>query len=99
MNDAVDEANMIDGRWIDTDTGLFIDITTLRTNQTALALGIKGAMMVKDKHHYKYDDIFPLRDSSFEGFPVKVPFAYTQLLIEEYGTQALTAVSFCVMLG
>lgn len=44
--------------------------------------------------HYRYDDIFPLRDSSFEGFPVKVPFAYTELLVEEYGLKVLTNVRF-----
>ena len=49
MNGSEDKLNMIDGRWIDTDSGLYIDITTLRTNHAALALGMKGAMMVKDK--------------------------------------------------
>ncbi|KAK5165904.1 mannosyltransferase [Saxophila tyrrhenica] len=81
---------MIDARWNDMDVGLFIDITTLRRNKTADALGTDGAMMVKDKHHYMYDDIFPLRDSVFEGVAVKVPFAYTDVLIEEYGADALT---------
>ena len=47
-----DYLNMIDARWIDTETGLFIDITTLRVNHTARALGVEGAMMCKDKHHY-----------------------------------------------
>ena len=94
VNSSVDTANAIDARWIDTDTGLFIDITTLRVNQTAKALGIEGALMVKDKHHYKYDEIFPLRDSTFEGYPVKVPYEYSNLLVEEYGVQALTEARF-----
>ncbi|KAK5122902.1 hypothetical protein LTR85_003467 [Meristemomyces frigidus] len=93
-NDSVESANKIDARWIDTDTGLFIDITTLRRNKTAQAQGIEGAMMVKDKHHYLYDDIFPLRETKFEGFPVKVPFAYSELLVEEYGERALTQMFF-----
>ena len=93
-NSSVDSVNTIDARWIDTDTGLFIDITTLRTNYTAQALGVDGAMMVKDQHHCMYDDIFPLRDSTFEGFPVKVPHAYANLLVEEYGEHALTDVKF-----
>ena len=50
--DPKDWLNMIDARWIDTETGLFIDITTLRVNETARALGIQGALMCKDKHHY-----------------------------------------------
>lgn len=89
-----DDQNRIDARWIDTDSGLFIDITTLRHNKTAEAEGISGAMMVKDTHHYMYDDIFPLRDSSFENLPVKVPFAYAELLREEYGAASLTRTEF-----
>ena len=50
--DVKDKLNMIDARWIDTETGLFIDITTIRVNHTARALGIAGALMCKDKHHY-----------------------------------------------
>jgi hypothetical protein len=89
-----DKQNMIDARWIDTDTGVFIDITTLRTNHTAQASGIEGAMVVKDEHRYRYDDIYPLRNSVFEGIPVKVPFAYAAVLTEEYGPQALTEIRF-----
>jgi hypothetical protein len=47
-----DELNIVDGRWIDTLTGLFIDITTVRANQTARARGIEGALYYKDGHHY-----------------------------------------------
>lgn len=90
----VDETNKIDARWIDMDTGLFIDITTLRRNETAEAEGKDGAMMVKDKHHYMYDDIYPLRESVLEGTAVRIPYAYAELLIEEYGEQALSDVYF-----
>lgn len=89
-----DKLNVIDARWIDTETGLFIDITTLRRNETAEALGVEGAMMIKDRHHYMYDDIYPLRDSEFEGVPVKVPYAYSELLVEEYGEKALVQTKF-----
>ena len=47
-----DKLNVIDARWVDTDTGLFIDISTVRKNYTAIAEGTKGALMCKDKHHY-----------------------------------------------
>lgn len=56
-----DDMNVIDGRWVDTETGLFIDITTLRHNLTAQAEGHEGYMMCKDRHHYNFSDIFPLR--------------------------------------
>jgi hypothetical protein len=89
-----DKFNVIDGRWIDTDTGLFIDISTVRKNYTAIAEGISGALMCKDNHHYLEKDLFPLRDSFFEGFHVKIPFDYAWLLEEEYGKKALTVQTF-----
>lgn len=58
-----DSLNVIDARWVDMDTGLFIDITTLRPNRTAQEQGHEGYMMVKDRHHYNFSDIFPLRGS------------------------------------
>jgi len=39
-------------------------------------------------------DIFPLRDSIFEGMHVKIPFEYSWLLEEEYGKKALTVTRF-----
>ncbi|KAF2469015.1 uncharacterized protein BDR25DRAFT_50386 [Lindgomyces ingoldianus] len=89
-----DTLNVIDARWIDMETGLFIDITTLRRDLTAEAMGIKGHMMCKDRHHYLEKDIFPLRDSVFEDMPVKIPYAYTELLEEEYGPKSLTKTDF-----
>ena len=47
-----DKLNVIDARWIDTQTGLFIDISTVRKNWTAIEEGVEGALMCKDKHHY-----------------------------------------------
>ncbi|KAG9589825.1 hypothetical protein KCV01_g12088, partial [Aureobasidium melanogenum] len=38
--------------------------------------------------------IFPLRESVFENTPVKVPYAYTDLLAEEYGSKALVKTTF-----
>ncbi|MCJ1434511.1 hypothetical protein MMC27_003880 [Xylographa pallens] len=89
-----DKLNMIDARWIDMETGLFIDVTTVRPNTTARALGIEGALQCKDKHHYLEQDIFPLRESVFEDTPVKVPFQYAWLLEEEYSKASLTRTEF-----
>ncbi|KKY25785.1 putative mannosylphosphorylation protein [Diplodia seriata] len=85
-----DWLNVIDARWIDTDTGLFIDITSVRHDKEKEDAGNPGWMYCKDKHHFRYDDIFPLRDSTFENMPVKIPYAYTALLQEEYGSKSLT---------
>ena len=71
-----DKLNVIDARWIDTDTGLFIDVSTVRPNHTGQAAGVEGALMCKDKHRYLEKDIFPLRDGFFEDFHVKIPFDY-----------------------
>ena len=89
-----DHLNVIDARWIDTDTGLFIDVSTVRPNHTARAAGVEGALMCKDRHHYLEQDIFPLRDSFFEEFHVKIPFDYEWLLVEEYGRKALTLTTY-----
>lgn len=84
-----DRLNVIDARWIDTETGLFIDITTVHQNKTA-----EGMLYSKDRHHYREADIFPLRESVFENTPVKIPYAYSELLEEEYGPEALTETVF-----
>ena len=103
-----DELNVIDGRWIDITTGLFIDITAIRPKPNA-----KGVFASKDKHEEivthlssvfalgitdadprQGRDLFPLRESSFEGLPVKVPYNYVKLLLEEYGNSALTKAEY-----
>jgi phosphorylcholine metabolism protein LicD len=89
-----DWLNVIDARWIDTESGLFIDITTLRRNEKMEAEGKHGYMMCKDKHEYMAQDIFPLRDSTFEDTPTKIPYAYAELLEREYGPKALTNKQF-----
>ncbi|KAG6991260.1 switch 2 [Physcia stellaris] len=84
-----DKLNVIDARFIDTETGVFIDITTVRIKE-----GEEGILQVKDRHEYKAKDIFPLRDSIFEGQPVKIPYNYAELLEEEYGKNSLTNTKF-----
>ena len=81
-----DKLNVIDGRWIDMQTGLFIDITAVRVKA-----GTRGEVLAsKDKHEESTWDLFPLRESLFEGMPVKVPYNYVELLQREYGRKALT---------
>jgi hypothetical protein len=54
-----DKSNVIDARWIDTETGLFIDISTIRKNWTAIEDGVEGALMCKDRHHYLVSETNP----------------------------------------
>lgn len=89
-----DNLNVIDGRWIDTSSGLFIDITAVRKDDERRQQGDSEALMCKDRHRYQESQIFPLRDSYFEDVPVKVPYAYTWLLEEEYGSKSLTNKNF-----
>ena len=46
-----DKMNVIDARWIDTATGLFIDITTVRYNYTHPAG--EGVLSCKDGHEFR----------------------------------------------
>lgn len=84
-----DTLNVIDARWIDTDSGLFIDITTVHVDSERMVEGDLPLMYSKDRHMYNYKDIFPLRKTEFESAPVMVPYAYSELLEEEYGPPAL----------
>jgi hypothetical protein len=56
ISDQKDRKNVIDARWIDTTSGLFIDITTARYNLTHPA----GAGMIscKDGHEYRVRILF-----------------------------------------
>lgn len=47
-----DTNNMIDARWIDTSSGLFIDITAVRKDDEKRNEGNPGALMCKDGHRY-----------------------------------------------
>lgn len=47
-----DSYNVIDARWIDTTSGLFIDLTAVRKDYKAMAMGQKAALMCKDKHTF-----------------------------------------------
>lgn len=38
--------------------------------------------------------VFPLRDTTFEGFPAKIPFQYEEMLASEYGERALWDTKF-----
>lgn len=106
-----DKHNVIDARFIDCATGLFIDITTVHpvplpsssatilTSTTHPFFSLDNhpsprEMYTKDTHLYTTSSLFPLRDTAFEGSRVSVPYAYEQLLEEEYGPRALVETWF-----
>lgn len=92
IRDDSDSQNVIDARWIDMTTGLFIDITTARYDENHPEG--KDVLVCKDGHQYRDKYIFPLWDTVFEGAPVKIPFAYKELLVAEYKEKALSKKQF-----
>ncbi|EAW07569.1 putative mannosylphosphate transferase (Mnn4) [Aspergillus clavatus NRRL 1] len=82
--------NIIDARWIDMRTGLYIDITGL----SRLEKDKPHQWQDKNNHKYQTGDIYPLRKTVFEGMPAKIPFQYDAILIEEYSQKALTTSNF-----
>ena len=83
--------NIIDARWIDISTGLYIDITGLSRLELKEHPDI---WQCKNFHKYRLEDIFPLRRTTFEGVPASVPFQYDSVLLEEYSTKALINTKF-----
>ncbi|KEF51276.1 uncharacterized protein A1O9_12626 [Exophiala aquamarina CBS 119918] len=91
QRDRGDGANIIDARFISVDNGLFIDITGLSEVYPDTQPGI---IMCKNDHKYRLRDMFPLRETHFEGVKAKVPYSYVPILIEEYSDQALVRTEF-----
>lgn len=89
QRDRGDGANIIDARWIDTSNGLYIDITGLSEVYPDQKPGIWSC---KNFHDYRVRDLFPMRESFFEGVPTRIPYAYDQILVEEYSPQALASI-------
>lgn len=85
-----DGDNIIDARFIDVSNGLFLDITGLSANNP----NDTDTIECKNEHRYNVNDIFPLRDTTFEGVPARVPYAYTQILAEEYSSESLYQTEF-----
>lgn len=83
------ENNKIDARFIDTQTGRFIDVTVIGDRTT----GRKGREPVyfscKSPHKYRYEWIFPLIEDEIEGSVVLVPREPQTLLKLEYGESSI----------
>lgn len=81
---SADWQNVIDARWIDTETGLFIDITGLAEVNAKY-------WTCKNNHFYEKDQVNKdaMVQTYFEGSPAMVPSAYVPVLVREYGPQSL----------
>ncbi|KAK4039128.1 hypothetical protein C8A01DRAFT_36889 [Parachaetomium inaequale] len=78
--------NFIDARWIDVETGMFVDITGLVERDPR---GQPGVWSCKNYHGYRPEELFPLRETEFEGVPAMVPWEYEGVLVGEYGEKSL----------
>lgn len=81
------EQNRIDARFIDRETGLFVDITGFTD------VG-GGRVASKCPHVFPSDYIYPLRPSRFEGAEAFVPYNVIPLLHREYGPACTKRVLF-----
>lgn len=86
-----DGMNVIDGRFIDTRNGLFIDITAISEIHPQYDPGV---WQCKNMHRYETRQIWPLRETEFEGVPALVPYDFERTLVEEYRAEALTRTEF-----
>lgn len=83
--------NIIDARWIDTRNGLYIDITGLSETHPDDQPGVWAC---KNYHRYQTIDLYPMRETMYEGVPAKVPYAYDRILTQEYEEKALVLTEF-----
>ncbi|KAL9103650.1 MAG: hypothetical protein Q9163_001309 [Psora crenata] len=81
-----DGGNIIDARWIDRRNGLYIDITGVAETYPQDS---PGMWTCKNYHRYKTRDLWPMRETIYEGVRAKVPYAYERILGQEYGEKAL----------
>jgi hypothetical protein len=77
---------MIDARWIDTQTGLFVDITGLVERDPRARPGVVSC---KNHHYYTQEELYPLRETEFEGVAALVPWEFENILVTEYGAKSL----------
>ncbi|KAK2595665.1 mannosyltransferase [Conoideocrella luteorostrata] len=76
-----------DGRWIDLASGLYLNISAVRYNPHHP--NGQGMLDTKNGEEFHDTQLYPLRDTTFEGVPAKIPFRYEEMLVERYGDIAL----------
>ena len=83
-----DKNNVIDARWIDMDTGLFLDITAVRRHRDP-TMG-RDILRCKDSNQYEESDLYPLVKTTLNDVAVVVPSRPEKILAEKYGESSLT---------
>ncbi|KAG5359316.1 Protein MNN4 [Yarrowia sp. C11] len=80
--------NVIDARFIDVDSGMYIDITALAYAEQ------QEKFHCKNWHRYELDSVSPLRKTQFEGRVAYVPRDFEGILNQEYKKGPLTNTRF-----
>lgn len=73
-----------DARWIDTFTGLYIDLMTPKRTD-AVKDGVDG-----EETNIDSSRAYALQETVFEGVPARVPAGYASMLRGEHGHDALS---------
>ncbi|KAL2205787.1 hypothetical protein CC79DRAFT_823605 [Sarocladium strictum] len=87
----VDRMNIIDARWIDMKTGMYIDLTVLKERKPDTKPGVWSCT---NNHRYQSSDLWPLRVTEFEGVRALIPREFEKILAEEYGRKGLVKEEF-----
>lgn len=80
--------NVIDARFIDVDSGMYIDITALAYAEQ------QHKFHCKNWHRYELETVSPLRKTLFEGMEAYVPRDFESMLNQEYKKEPLTNTRF-----
>ncbi|KAK0740265.1 LicD family-domain-containing protein [Schizothecium vesticola] len=80
--------NVIDARWIDVENGVYVDITGLREREEGAGDGVVWSC--RNAHRYGKGELWPMRETEFEGVRARVPGDVEEVLAREYGRGSLT---------
>lgn len=86
-----DGLNIIDARWIDVRNGLYIDITGLSETHPDVKPGVWSC---RNYHRYQTTDLYPMRETMYQGVVAKVPYAYDRILTQEYQSSAMVLTEY-----
>ncbi|CAK7909069.1 hypothetical protein CAAN3_10S04544 [[Candida] anglica] len=94
--------NNIDARFIDIDTGVFLDITGLAHTNTEKPARYKQQIDFKDEeiyncrnnHFVSFNEINPLIKTLHENIPTYIPNRFEMILNTEYGLKSISEINF-----
>ena len=85
-----DRGNVIDARFIDIKSGMYMDITALTDQSIRYPLESEKVLSCKSPHWYRFEDIFPLKATVLMDVPVWRPNNPIPVLAQEYSLNSMT---------